>query len=228
MKLIFLNCWHSKLENELEKFVLERAPTTDIFLFQEANEPMQEICARIIPSYQKVLAKKLVNDKNEYYFQATYVHPDFGVTESKILSEGGLDFGLGIYTKIKKGNTDLHICNFHGPANPINKLDSSERLAQSKRLIDFFKELGGQKIIGGDFNLLPEAESVKMFKQNGFIDLIEKYKISTTRNRLAWDKFEVHYYFSDFVFVSPDILVNDFSCPNLEISDHLPMILEIN
>jgi endonuclease/exonuclease/phosphatase family metal-dependent hydrolase len=86
----------------------------------------------------------------------------------------------------------------------------------------------GLKIIGGDLNLMPDTESVRMFAANGYRDLIAEFKIPTTRNRLVWDKFpDSKQYYSDYVFVSPEVKVREFSVPNNEISDHLPLIVDI-
>jgi endonuclease/exonuclease/phosphatase family metal-dependent hydrolase len=68
-----------------------------------------------------------------------------------------------------------------------------------------------------------------MFEENGYRDLIKEYKISTTRNRLAWEMYpDNKQLFSDYVFLSPGITINNFSVPDNEISDHLPMILEVS
>jgi endonuclease/exonuclease/phosphatase family metal-dependent hydrolase len=34
--------------------------------------------------------------------------------------------------------------------------------------------------------------------------------------------------FADYIFITPDIKVKNFEVPDLEISDHLPMILDFD
>lgn len=76
--------------------------------------------------------------------------------------------------------------------------------------------------------MLPEAESIQAFAKAGYRDLIHEYKIPTTRNHFSWDLYpNAPYLFSDYVFIDPAIQVKSFSVPNVEVSDHLPMILEI-
>ena len=83
-------------------------------------------------------------------------------------------------------------------------------------------------MIGGDFNLAPETKSIAMLTENGYRDLIKDFKIRTTRNRLAWEMYpESKQYFSDYVFASPEVKVKEFTVPENEISDHLPLILDI-
>jgi len=79
-------------------------------------------------------------------------------------------------------------------------------------------------------------ESLKMFESKGFRNLIKDFKIPTTRNEYAWKHaFEKRglnrpYFgkqlFADYVFVSPEVKVNKFEVSKIEISDHLPMILD--
>ena len=74
------------------------------------------------------------------------------------------------------------------------------------------------------------TKSVSLFKDNGcYIDLIKRYKILTTRNRLIWDEYpDNKQYFSDYVFVGPTVQVTEFLVPDIEISDHLPIILKFS
>lgn len=67
-----------------------------------------------------------------------------------------------------------------------------------------------------------------MFEKNGYKDLIKDYKIPTTRNKVAWKMYPDNpQLYSDYVFVSSGIEVKSFSVIENEISDHLPLILEI-
>lgn len=127
----------------------------------------------------------------------------------------------------------LIICNLHGTPLPLNKLDDPNRLEQSKKIIDFVNQFEGEKIIVGDFNLMPETESIKMFETAGFKDLIKDFGIKTTRGnsiRLIHPEYEHGPYgfqeFADYAFVTPQIEISKFEVPDIFISDHLPMIIE--
>lgn len=143
-----------------------------------------------------------------------------------------LGYGL-LYTQINVAETVLTICNTHGTSEPGNKLDTPERINQSKKILDFVNHQPGEKIIAGDFNLFPNTQSIAMLEQADFRNLISEYKITTTRGSLM-KKLHSHFAngpfgfqeFADYTFVSPGIRVINFEVPDVPISDHLPMILE--
>ena len=53
---------------------------------------------------------------------------------------------------------------------------------------------------------------------------VKEYQISTTRSPLYRNFAEMK--FADYTLVSPGIEVKTFLVPQVEVSDHLPMILE--
>ncbi len=154
----------------------------------------------------------------------TYKPKDYATLGSKALA-----------ITLTMGETSLTICNLHGTSEPGNKLDSSERLKQSEKILDFLQKQHGEKIVTGDFNLFPETQSIKMFEKAGFRNLIKDYSIQTTRGSLMRQLFP-HYglhpggfhEFADYTFISPGIKIKSFEVPDLPISDHLPMIMEID
>ncbi len=227
MKVLFLNTWGGKVRDDITKFIEEQSRDTDIFCFQEVYKEMKLLCRDILPNYQEITAYKYVAEDDDFP-QGIYVNKNITLLSSGTLLKRQTHSGLGIYVRVRLGHNDLYICNFHGLSRPVDKLDNPDRLKQSRRLIDFFKDKTGLKIIGGDFNLSPNTKSLQMFKENGYRDLIKEFEIPSTRNRLVW---EIHpdnkQYYSDYVFVSPGVKIKNFSVPNIEISDHLPLILEL-
>lgn len=121
------------------------------------------------------------------------------------------------------------ICNVHGFARPGSKLDTPERILQSRKIKDFLnKEENKTVILCGDFNLMPETESVKMLEEN-LENLIKKFNITNTRSRLS----QYHgtldeQKFADYMFVSSDIRVMEFKVLDDQVSDHLPLYLEFS
>ena len=227
MKVIFLNTWNGEISEGIADFIKEHSPSTEVFCFQEAYDKMQMMCKELLPNYRMIKVYKRLAEDNDFP-QATYLRNDLELLSSALVLEKQQGTGLGIYTGIKMGNNIVHLCNFHGTARPGDKLDTPQRITQSQGLIDFFKDKNGPKIIGGDFNLLPETKSVSMFEENGYRDLIRDFKIRTTRNRLSWEMYpDNKQYYCDYVFVSPDVNVREFSVPKNEISDHLPLILTV-
>lgn len=167
----------------------------------------------------------VINDKGDFFInnqRNSFVPPDYATMPNNLS-----------YIQFSIGGHLLTICNVYGVACPVNKLDSPERVFQSQKILDFVLSQPGEKIIAGDFNLLPNTKSIHMFEKNGFRNLIKDFNISTTRGstikklkpelgtgKYGWQEF------ADYTFVSFGIKPVEFSVPDLPISDHLPMILE--
>lgn len=226
MNIIFLNAWNAEVRDAIADFIVHRAPDTDVFCFQEAHQKMQKLCTELLPDYSVALHRKLV--EGDYYTQATYAKRELAIDKTSIILEKSPHTGFGLYTEISNSKHNIHICNIHGISRPGEKQDTPERINQTEGILRFFNDLEGIKIIGGDFNLEPDTKSIEMFEERGYRNLIKDFHTPTTRNRLSWEKYpDNKQYFADYIFVSPSVRIIDFSVPNIEISDHLPMLLSI-
>jgi endonuclease/exonuclease/phosphatase family metal-dependent hydrolase len=188
---------------------------------------MQSIADKLLPNYTKLYSEKYLADK-EFFNQVMYVKNDIVIESNGELLRDGQKQGLATYIQTTIHGEHWYICNMHGHPKPVDKLDTTDRISQSQQLIDFFAGLPGQKIIGGDFNLDPTTQSVKVFSQAGYKDLISDFGITSTRNEVAWASYpDNKQHFADYVFVSPGVQVKNFEVPYNEVSDHLPQILEV-
>jgi endonuclease/exonuclease/phosphatase family metal-dependent hydrolase len=228
MKIIFLNVWNAKMREPLADFIREQARDTDVFCLQEVYGRARRLLGGLLPGYRRATALKYVTLRDPFA-QATYVRAGLEAGEPAALCERQpRRCGLGICTPVRLGRATVSIVNVHGLAQPGDKRDNPERLAQSRGIIEFCAALPGPKIIGGDFNLMPDTESLRMFAKNGYRDLVADFKVPTTRNRLAWVNYPgKEQYYSDYVFASPELKIKTFAVPRNEISDHLPLIIEI-
>lgn len=120
----------------------------------------------------------------------------------------------------------LWVINFHGVSKPGNKLDNPVRIKQSKTIARVLAKLKEPKILCGDFNLMPNTESIRIIERTGLKNLIKVYKIKNTRNSISWKRYNNRQSFADFTFVSPNIEVKNFKVPYVLASDHLPMIMD--
>ncbi len=116
------------------------------------------------------------------------------------------------------------VVNFHGLWNGKGKNDTTDRLEQSERIIEFIKQISHPVIICGDFNLLPDTESLKKFEYMGLKNLIKELHITSTRTSF-YKKPEK---FADYIFVSQDVKVNEFKLLPEEVSDHSAMYLDFS
>ena len=228
MKIIFLNIWNCTREEDVLNFIEANVSTTDVFCLNEAYEKTKWLLRSILSDYECISDYKFINDKDDFP-QATYIKKNLDILASETLLKEIPNTGLGIHTKIKVDGNVINVCNVHGVSKPGDKLDNDGRLQQSQELINFYKDMREPTIIGGDFNLNENSQSVKCFAESGYRNLIEEFGITTTRNRFVWDLYpESRQYFSDYVFITKDLQVKSFDVPQNEVSDHLPMTLEIN
>lgn len=122
----------------------------------------------------------------------------------------------------------LHIFTTHGVSFPGSKLDTPDRIKQSEGIIEIMDKFEGPKILCGDFNLMPDTESINMLGDVSR-NLIKEFNIQNTRSRLnPYFNKPDRQFFADYTFVSEDIKVKSFAVPDIAISDHLPMILEFD
>lgn len=235
MRIIFLNCWHGKIKDGLFNFIKNNAPQTDIFVFLE-----------VTPEMFSVFSENLVSFTGDYLANSIKSGQSMFISKNLLIVSGEKidlyeqqpgDTGCLQKVKLKTGGLEFYIGGIHGKTLPGDKLDTKIRLQQSRKILKAFEAENFPRIIGGDFNLLPETKSIKMFEEAGYRNLIVEFKIKTTRNRFAWEqakrqvkeegkKFFGRQYFADYVFVSPEVKVLNFEVPALEISDHLPLILD--
>lgn len=163
--------------------------------------------------------------------QAVFINKKIEIKSNgkvSIYRQSSRDLGFMQFAEIGAGEKTLWLGSLHGKTLPGNKLDTPIRLKQSEKIINFFANKSSPKIIGGDFNLMPDTKSIELIEKAGYRNLIRDFNIQETRNRLSWEQFpeEQKQHFADYVFVSEDVKVNTFEAPPVEVSDHLPQILD--
>lgn len=231
MKIIFLNAWVGKVP-EIKKFILDQVSSTDVFCFQEAGHYNVDIfCKEYLSSQYQLFTCQKPLDQNNIMVNATFIKKNISVIQTQIIAQSKDNIGLGLFTQIKdEYNHVFNICNFHGFPWPGDKQDNSDRLHQSHLVVDSLKNIDGPKIIGGDFNLDRDIKSTQIFEQNNYLSLIKEFEIGNTRNQLSWQQYpgDSKQHFADHLFISPELKVTYFAVPYIEISDHLPLIIEVN
>lgn len=119
---------------------------------------------------------------------------------------------------------ELQIINVHGIWNE-NKIGDKRTIEQSKFILSKIRN-DIPCIVVGDFNLLPNTESIKILN-NQLINLVEKYNIKSTRP-IFDDGLDKGNTVCDYVFVNNKVQVNDFRVINSNVSDHLPLVLDFD
>jgi len=144
--------------------------------------------------------------------------------KNSMLNNDGEEFGRNLqYIRFNFKNKNYFILNFHGLWDKRGKIDTDERIMQSKNIINVLKRFPKDRLIlGGDFNLVPENKSLRIFENFGLINLISKFGITSTRS----EKYLKEIRFADYVFVSKSVKVLDFKVLDDWSSDHLPLLLK--
>jgi endonuclease/exonuclease/phosphatase (EEP) superfamily protein YafD len=225
MRITYLNSENGSQEAALTKFLMDQVQGgTDVFCFQEAYAEMRSIAGSILTDFVELYDYKYVTDDDNFPM-ATYVAPHIEIRDSGTVLKATPGTGLALYTSCGIGEEEITICNFHGMSRPIDKLDSRGRDNQTRELISF-AEGAGPIVIGGDFNMFPDTDSIRQFTSEGFEDLIAVYGIINTRNELAWNRHPGSpQFYSDYVF-SRACTVSGFVVPYLLVSDHLPLTVD--
>lgn len=249
MKLISLNTWGGRagLDNLLA--FLKDHEDTDIFCLQEAwsggehmvgkiagGVPLHGIVPQLIQEIETVLPGHRVFFRPhfyDFYGLALFIKKDISVIEEGelfVYKERGYAsiHDLGDHARnvqhatIETPSGLRTILNFHGLWNGKGKNDTEDRLLQSDNIINFIKHIPHPYVLAGDFNLLPETESILKLESSGLKNLIKENNITSTRTSL----YKKPVRFADYVFVSKEIRVADFNVLPEEVSDHSALYLE--
>jgi len=228
MKVIFLNTWHGEMQRELHTYINKHLDDTDVFCFQEAALEDRGAYEQLLAAHFELHTAERQEPDGSWFSNAMYVRKGIAIVEKSSLfttNNEGFDVGIAAVLTLRLDDVELTICNVHGVSQPGHKIDTPARLYQSKTIINAFKDKEAV-IIGGDFNLLPQAESIQTFAKRGYRNLISEFNIKTTRNRITYELFPDNIqYHADYAFVSPAIQVTDFTVPTEIVSDHQPLEL---
>lgn len=241
MKLISLNIWGGHIETPLVDF-FDTYKDVDVFCLQEVyhNAPEKvstcnntlslhifDKIAKALPEHKgyfrpvvgdvyglAIFAKKelAVVEENE-----TWIHkwPDFpgkGPKHQRNIQ----------WLTFQRHEKAYTIFNVHGLWNGMGKTDTTDRIAQSKRIHEAVNAVDTpNKILCGDFNLKPDTKSLQIASE-GLIDLIKTHGITSTRTSY-YPKEER---FADYIFTSPSITTHAFSVMSEEVSDHAALLLD--
>lgn len=227
-------CFQEVFDSSSEILEVDGART---HLFNELKSLLPDFQGYFAPSYSGWADEKRVDFhisegqaifvKNGYEAKEAGSIYIYGNQEIEILEDFTNEPKNLQYIKLAERGKEFLIANAHGKWYPGDKLDTPERLEQSKKINEFLAGHNGPKILCGDFNLMPETQSIKLLEKN-LRNLIKEFRIKNTRNEISWKNFNNTQYFADYAFVSPEIKVNKFAVPYNEVSDHLPMILEFS
>lgn len=237
---------------EIDAFLEENKKDVKIWCFQEVYKDFDYESQKndgvdrsgknfnLLASLEKILTNfnyEFCQVHEGVYGISTFVHKDI-----KILEKGEVTVAIGNYydsgvdsisrdhdrkllwLEVEIGGKNILIANTHLTHRPEGKLDSEKRLNQSKIIAEFLQKFDCPKILSGDFNLLPDTESIKIIENSGMRNLVKEYSVTSTRTPVYTKPLK----FADYIFVSPEIKVNDFRVLPDVVSDHSPLLLDFD
>lgn len=245
MKILCLNTWGGRLTGKLVEF-LKQHTDVDVFCFQEVyneahgkdtiwmdtNFDLLNDLKKALPEYLCYYDPHL----SDYWGLALFVRKDLTVLEQGewfVHKHKGHD-----YEQEKIGHTAKNVqyvtlqiedqqkftvINFHGLWNGQGKGDSDARVEQSRQLIEFCARMKNQYVLCGDFNLLPESNSLRMLEAFGLRNLIKENNITSTRTSL----YPKEGRYADYAFVPKGVMVEQFTVLPDEVSDHAPLLIQV-
>lgn len=254
MKLISLNTWGGRALYPLMRFLNQRSNDTDIFCLQEIFHTDQRTMDELHPEeyvyadlFRKISAA-LKEFKGFYaYFDdnphrqslAMFIRDNVRVEEAgdalMYKPKKPKEYGSHVISSRNIQYVTIHtpdgirsIINFHGIWTGGSKKDTDERITQSHAVRSYVAKLPGPTILCGDFNILPDTESMRILEE-GMRNLVRETNVPSTRTvlyRYFEDKTEPN--FADYILVAPGIVVRAFRVLPDIVSDHVPLYLEFS
>ena len=163
---------------------------------------------------QLIMSKHPIVYTNEIYMGKPNFHSNFiGRKDRKV--------EVLQHVRIKAGRKIINDLNYHGYFIWGSRAGNKRTESYSKKILDCMNSVdqNEQIILSGDFNLAPKSKSLKMIGAS-YPDLITRYRIRTTRNKLSVEKTPV-----DNIFVNARVKVRSLKVPMIYISDHLPLVM---
>lgn len=123
------------------------------------------------------------------------------------------------YSVVQSPQGSLNIYNVHGIWG-LDGEDNPSRLKMSEIIVS---QIQGKEnvIVAGDFNMFPNTQSIRAIERH--LTSVFGTELPTTHNLSrkppGYGKGPV-----DMVFVSTDIKVLNHFCPQVDISDHMPLV----
>jgi exonuclease III len=257
MKIITLNLWAGTVYEPLMRFVESHSEDVGVFCFQEmlfGSKPgfTEKYKARIniFEEIQKRLPEfevyKYYAPEGARYFQDELLPEGVWAGQTifvrkgiKVLDNGGfrtyigkeaagMTFGGKItgscqWVEIEINGERMLVLNLHGLwQRNSGKIDTPERLVQSQVLQDFIKAKGEKTVLCGDFNLIPDGQSMQSLEE-GLVNLIKESGVTSTRSSYYNKPVKL----ADYILISPEIQIKNFLVLPDEVSDHLPLSLEL-
>lgn len=240
MKLLQLNAWSLRLEPAVVQLLDREDP--DIVCLQEVVST--ESGRKMLGCIQEVLA---LHEFDYYYFSPlvrfNYMHHK-AERGNMILSKHPIAFAHEFWTagefqedftkdisydaarnvvhcQIDTPAGLLHVLTTHGYHIAEHKRGDEHTLAACRQTVEYIETLEGPVVLTGDFNLVPNSESMQILNTK-LRNLTLEHKVGTTRNHLTAKTEPCDY------ILTRDIEFENFAVLDDVVSDHLALTLQFD
>ena len=251
LKFISLNLYEGGLLfDNISTFL--KAENADIIAFQEVNNGVDpklpsnlrsiQVLSELLPDYHHFFAPEILLRYPEGKIDiGNAIFSRFPISNEETIF---LNIPYGEYDPVPIGgdfskhpknmqccavnvdDTTLKVCNLHGIWG-LDGTDNEDRLKMSDLIVDQI-EGKGKVILAGDFNLKPNTQTIANIEKH--LNNVFKDELKTTFNLTRKDLERFPGYATavvDMIFTSQELAVINHYCPKVDVSDHLPLIIEV-
>lgn len=240
IKVVCLNLWIGGiLFDPIVDFLKRENP--DICLLQEVfdddnyaslQKQLEFPYSHFAPAFDEIIDDKKVVQGNVilskfplHEIGVTYYDVPYGIRDNRREAYQFTPRNLQhVSTTISK--TTLHVFNTQGIWGE-DGWDSERRVAMAEHIVN---EIGNTTpfVLAGDFNLQPKTKTIGIIEKkakNVFKDELQTSFNIKRKDLVNFPGFATAVV--DMIFVSPEMKVISHYCPTVDISDHLPLIVEL-
>ncbi len=182
-----------------------------------------------IPQGQAIFSKFPIQNVRAIFYDVPYGPMELNVADLKEEVHVNKSDGSTIprnlqHALIQADDKTLHVFNTQGVWG-YNGLDSPRRIAMGQVIAD---NVAGKSnvILSGDFNMDPNTQAMAQVEK--YLTSVFKYNLPTTFNMKRKTNPGYAEAAVDMFFVSPEIKVLNQACKQVDVSDHLPLVVELD
>ncbi len=246
-KFIQINIYKGKYLNDLLKFLKEQDP--DFISLQEVSGGADNLCEdKSLSLFEHLKGHLLLfgSEKHDYDltdsqgFMGNAVLSKHKLIDTKVIP---LKSYVQIDLKTSKDQNfwpngprhlldctyivdglNIHAMSVHG-AWTAPPADTDETLRQSRIISAHLKNTNEPFLLGGDFNNVIQSKTIGLINEVSNNFLLNSGILETTNPKVH--KIAPRGYLIDFIFASRDIKLKKLTVPKITVSDHLPVIAEV-
>ncbi len=175
----------------------------------------------LVKNGNAIFSKFPLKQTNQFFFDVPYGAVDH--QENKKRQDFSQIPQSGLHATALIEGREIDLVNVQGIWG-MHGRDTERRLEMARTIVE---EIKGTTtcILAGDFNVQPDTKTIAMITEN--LHSVFGTSLTTTFNMKRKDNPGYATAVVDMIFVSHDIKVLSSQCAQVEISDHLPLVCEL-